>query len=201
MSSVIARFVQCCRARFSKAWRRFDRDAGDLLAALHVYANVASPAASAACRPQEPAEAEGIRHLNALLNLLCWNLSTGGFVVRFNVLLLIAVLAVLSVPAHAAQSGRYTVVRKQLTIASLPDDDMRPQIVGTVVDVGAGSTTLKGGARVPATGAKLGDLARFVCASIDTGNPPVSTDCQLVSSQAPDKKPRDYNNFWDCPTL
>lgn len=120
-----------------------------------------------------------------------------GLAMRSKALIFTAVLALFSVSVHAAQSGRYMVVRKQLTIASLPDDDMRPQIVGTVVDVGAESTTLKGGARVPATGAKRGDLARFVCASIDTGNPPVSTNCELVSSQAPDKQARDYSNFWD----
>ncbi|MBB5883544.1 MULTISPECIES: hypothetical protein [unclassified Xanthomonas] len=116
---------------------------------------------------------------------------------RSNALILAAVLAILSVPVHAAQSGHYVVVRKQLTIASLPDDDMRPQIVGTVVAVSAEGTTLKGGARVPATGAKTGDLATFACRSIDADHPPVSTDCELVSSQAPDKKARDYNNFWD----
>ncbi|MDQ1092367.1 hypothetical protein QE400_001780 [Xanthomonas sacchari] len=90
------------------------------------------------------------------------------------------------------------VVRKQLTIASLPDDDMRPQIVGTVVAVNAEGTTLKGGARVPAKGAKPGELARFACRSIEMDNkPPVSTDCELISTQAPDKQARDYSNFWD----
>ncbi|WP_420009259.1 hypothetical protein [Xanthomonas sacchari] len=120
-----------------------------------------------------------------------------GLAMRSKAFIFTAVLALFSVSVHAAQSGRYMVSRKPLTIASMPGDDMRPEIVGTVVDVSAGSTTLKGGAHVPATGAKVGDLARFVCASIDTGNPPVSTNCELVSSQAPDKKARDYNNFWD----
>lgn len=100
-----------------------------------------------------------------------------------------AVLAALFVlaSAHAATPERYQVERVQVELYTAPGDDMRPRIVGTVIATDAAGATLAGGARVPAQGAKPGDLATFACQAIDEGSPPTSTACELVDAQHPDQ--------------
>ncbi|MDR3445739.1 hypothetical protein [Dyella sp.] len=91
----------------------------------------------------------------------------------------------------------FQIIHPSVTLASGPNDDMRPQIVGDVVSADAGQVELDGGALVPVQGARVrpGDHATFACDSIDTTTPtPRMRGCVLLQAEKPSAKPK--NELW-----
>lgn len=88
-----------------------------------------------------------------------------------------------------AQAGDFQVTRKIVQLWTTDDDDMRPEISGTVTLSTDAQVILQGGAVVPINAAevKRGDLATFVCEEIGEGSPPSMKNCELLRTQAPDK--------------
>lgn len=86
-------------------------------------------------------------------------------------------------------AGRYQVKWKIVQLWTTPEDDMRPEISGTVTAVSPTSVNLEGGATVPITGAQVNvdDLATFICQEISKGNSPDIKDCELLGTQPPEK--------------
>lgn len=111
----------------------------------------------------------------------------------------IAVAVWLAMSGQSIAADRFQVVRHSVSLWSSPDDDARPQISGTVVRVEGSVSILKGGARVPATGAAVGETATFACREIDEDDPPRSQECVLVKATrgAPPPKRGDAVKLWD----
>lgn len=103
--------------------------------------------------------------------------------------LVLILSATLLFVAGDALAERFQVERKIVQLWTTPDDDMRPEISGTVIAASATSVSLEGGATVPITGAKVttDDLATFVCAEIAKGDNPAMKDCELLRTQSPEK--------------
>lgn len=106
-----------------------------------------------------------------------------------NCLALMVCMLGLMVIASEARAGEFQVTRKMVQLWSGPEDDMRPEIVGTVTAVSSTSVNLQGGATVPVNNAKVkvGELATFACAEIAQGRNPDMKNCELLRTQPPEK--------------
>lgn len=91
--------------------------------------------------------------------------------------------------ARDALAGDFQVTRKMVQLWSGPDDDMRPEISGTVTEVNANTVGLEGGAIVPVNGPRvnIGDLVTFVCSEISQGPKPEMKNCELLRTHPPEK--------------
>lgn len=104
-------------------------------------------------------------------------------------ILAVAAAALFVLGMGSAKAEHFQVTRKIVQLWSGPDDDMRPEISGTVTAVGVTGVNLEGGAIVPVTGAavQVGDLATFICEEISQGRNPEMRDCELLRTQPPEK--------------